>query len=290
MARTLTSIYDALALEKSAQAQLTDLQPDIDTAQTLLDDLNTPSRVARWRLMLWVVATGIWALEKLWDAFYLEVEALAASSHVGTLRWYVDQALKFQYGYALSLNSEGAWVYAVDDAASRIVVRAAAIENGSTVLLKVAKLSSGSLVALSGPEKNAFIAYIDDIKMAGTVVNVLTDGPDYLKVVMDVYYDPLVLNPNGSLILDGAVFPVRDAITAHVANLSFNGALVLTNLVDAAQAAEGVVNPVLISAGARYGFFALSAIDVQYVAYAGHMAIDPGFPLSGTLNYIPASV
>ncbi|HMQ77106.1 MAG TPA: hypothetical protein PKE21_13885 [Flavobacteriales bacterium] len=289
MARSLTAIYDALALEKSTFNELSALQPDIDTSQTLLNDLDSTSQVAKWRLMLWVVAVCVWAHEKLWDVFRAEVEELAKASHVGTPRWYVQKSLEYQHGYALE-DINGVFTYSIDDQVARIVKRAAVVEQGGTVLLKVAKEAAGVLQPLDTVERDAFEAYIDEIKMAGTVVNVLTAGPDYLKLLVDVYYDPLVMAPDGSLILNGGVKPVEDAINAHLASLPFNGALVLTALVDSIQAAQGVVNPVLREAQARYGGFPLQAIDVQYVAYAGYMTVDPFFPLATSITYIPYGV
>lgn len=289
MARELTAIYDALAEEKATHPELTDLAPNMDSSQQLLADLESPSQVARWRIMLWVVAVGIWSLEKLWDVFHAEVEQLAAASHVGTPRWYVEKALQYQYGYAL-VDIDGVFQYATDDPAARIVARAAVVEAGGVVTLKVAKLSGTMLVPLSSPELAAFDEYVDQVKMAGVVVNLLSADPDYLKLQVDVYYDPLVIAADGSLILNGSIKPVEDAINEYIASLPFNGALTLTNLVDAMQAAEGVVNPVLQSAEARYAGFPLTTIAVSYGSYAGHMAIDPLYPLPTTINYIPAGV
>lgn len=287
MPRTITAIYDALAHEKSEQVELTALLPDLDNSQQLLADLDTPSRVARWRLMLWVVAVAMWTHEQLWDLFRAEVDKVASESHVGTLRWYVRQAKRFQYGHELVLNDQEVFDYAVDDADARIVARAAGKDQSGMVLLKVAKMVSGELEALSAPEKEAFEAYISQVKMAGTIVNVLTDGPDLLKVVMNVYYDPLVLNPDGTLILDDLRKPAEETINAMIADLPFNGTLRLTSLVDAVQLAEGVVDPVLVEAFAKHGAFPFTLILSEYVANAGHLKIDPANPLSATITYVP---
>lgn len=50
MARTLTEIYDSMNAEKQNMASLTDLAPAVNDTQTLLTDLNSPSKVAHWRL------------------------------------------------------------------------------------------------------------------------------------------------------------------------------------------------------------------------------------------------
>lgn len=286
MARTLTEIYDALASEKADQIELTELLPDLDSSQQLLADLNTTSRVARWRLMLWVVATAVWAHEKLWDIFKAEVEALAAASHIGTLPWYVEKARGFQYGYDLELvNNVPAYVDDVPEA--RIIARAAAKEQGGLVLLKVAKDVSGELQPLSAPEMTAFEAYIDEVKMAGVIVNVISELPDLLRLTATVYYDPLVMAADGSLILEPGVKPVEDAVNGYLANLPFNGALVLTQLVDAMQRARGVINPVLEDAQAKYGAFPFAPFTVEYIARAGYLKVADAYPLSTTITYVP---
>lgn len=287
MARRITDIFDAMALEKSQQQQLTGLAPAVDSSQQLLADLDSPSKVARWRLMLWVVATTIWVHERLWEVFRAEVDAIVASAHAGTPRWYVAQALAYQHGYALT-EIDGIFSYPVEDPASRIVQRAAIVESAGMCVLKVAKDVSGAIGPLDPSELASFTAYIDDIRFAGTIINIVTDVPDKLRVQYDVYYDPLVLLPNGALISDPGTFPVEDAINAFIAALPFDGRLVLTSMTDAVQQAEGVVNPVLINAEAWWGAFAPAPIVVSYGSHAGHMQIDPLSPLSATIHYIAA--
>lgn len=286
MARTIQEIYDAMALEKSEQSALTGLVPEVDTAQALLQDVTSPSKVARWRLWLWVVATAMWVHEKLWDQHRAEVDAIVAAAHIGTPRWYVQQALAFQYGYELVLVGN-VFQYPAIVPEAQIVKRAAIVETGGTAILKVAKLVSGVVTALTSAEVAAFSAYIDDIRLAGTAINILTDDPDLLHVEYTVEYDPNVLTSTGALITDPDVFPVRDAITAFIANLPFNGKLVLNNMTDAVQAATGVVNPTLTTARAKWGALPYAAINVRYSSHAGHMAIDPALPLSATLTYVP---
>lgn len=286
MARTLAEIYNALAITKSEQPELSSLQPDIDTTQTLLSDLTTPSRVARWRLFFFVVAVAIWTHEKLWDIFRAEVIALAAAAHPGTVRWYVEKALQFQFGHPLVIVN-GVPTYEVDAPLDRIVSRAAGGEGSGQVLVKVAKTSGGGLAPLDVAELAAFEEYMDQVKFAGTIVQVISEVADLVKVPVTVFYDPLVMAADGSLLLDPATKPVEDAIRAHLANLPFNGALVLTDLVDAMQRAEGVRNPVLGNVQAKYGLFPYGTITVRYVARAGYMTVDPLNDLNTTITYLP---
>lgn len=285
MARTIQEIYDAIILEKQNTPMLNALQPSIDDSQTLLNDLTSTSKVAVWRLWAWVMAAAIYLHESLWDIFKKEIEDLAAAAIPGTARWLRDQCYIFQLGYALQwINNK--YQYSVIDPAARIVQRAAVVDTGGQVTIKVAKLVGTTVTPLSTPELNAFDAYINQIKFAGTQTVVISRTADLLRIYMDIYYDPLVLDATGGLLSNPTVKPAEDAINNYISNLPFNGELVLTKLIDAVQQALGVTDPVLQTAEARYGGVPYAFFTVSYLPDAGHMKVDPSFPLFGTLNYI----
>ena len=62
---------------------------------------------------------------------------------------------------------------------------------------------------------------------------------------MTVQYNPQVLTPDGKLISDPLVYPVEDAINNYLKGIVYGGALNKTSLVDAVQAAPGVIDVVL---------------------------------------------
>lgn len=286
MARTVTEIYNDMIAEKETMATLSGLQPDPDSFQTFLDDLTTTSKVAIWRLMFYVVAVAIFIHESLWDIKLVELEDAALRAIPGTERWWYEQCLLFQYGDALSWV-DGKYQYVPVDTTAQIIISAAALGVGGALQLKVAKDDgSGFPTALSAAEVSSFEAYVDQIKPAGTITTVISETADLLHIVYDVYYNPLLLNPDGSLISDAGVFPVEDAITNHISNLQFNGYLYLSELEDAIQGAIGVNDFERNTAEAKYGALAYAAIDVKYNANAGYMAIDPIYPLSTTITYI----
>ena len=285
MARKLFDIVDAIIAEKNNQAVLNGLQPSIDSAQTILNDLNGPSRVSDWRLWCWIVGVAIWTQEKLWDAFKIELDTKINNAPFGTTRWYQQQALLFQYGDTL-VWLDDKYKYSVIDAAKQIIARSAVVENAGQVVIKVAKVVSGVVTKLSAIEKAAFEQYILKIKGAGTQTIIISDDPDDLKIAVTAYYDPLVLAADGSLLTDAAVFPLEDAINNHISELDFNGDLVLTKLTDSMQAATGIANPIITLAQAKFGAGSYSAINVKYNAHAGHMVIDGSFPLNTQITYI----
>lgn len=288
MARTISEIYNAMIAEKETMATLAGLQPDPDSFQTLLDDLTTASKVAFWRLIFFVVAVALFIHESLWDIKLVELEDAASKAIPGTERWWYEQCLLFQYGDGLSWV-DGKYQYVPVNEANQIIKFAAAIGVGGAVQLKVAKDDgTGVPTPLSVGELNSFITYVNQIKPAGTITVEISEPADLLHVEYDIYYDALLLNPDGSLISDPATFPVEVAINNYINNLIYNGYLHLSDLEDAIQAATGVRDFERNTAEAKYGALAYSAIDVKYNANAGYMAIDPVYPLSATLTYIPS--
>ena len=66
-ARTLNEIYAEIINEKQNYTELNALQPNINSLQTLLAELQTTSKVGIWRLWAYITALAIWTHEKLID-------------------------------------------------------------------------------------------------------------------------------------------------------------------------------------------------------------------------------
>lgn len=287
MARTIAEIYLSIVAEKNNQPTINALQPTIDNEQTLLNDLSSTSKVAVWRLFAYIISVAIWTHENLWDLFKAAIEALIAGAYSGTTRWYQQQALLFQFGDSLTwINNK--FQYSVIDATKQIIKRSAAIETGGAVIIKVAKLVGGLPVKLNANEFAAYQAYLAQIKFAGTNISSISYDPDLLKLTLNIVYNPLVLASDGSLLSDSGIFPVEDAIKAYIAGIVWDGTFNLTKLIDAAQAAQGVVDPILtLAEGKAYNGASFGTITQNYQSVAGYMVVDPANPLSGTLTYTP---
>lgn len=288
MARTTPEIYDEIVEEKNTYAELQDLQPNIDSSQKLMDDLSNPARVGEWRLFTWVVARGMRIMEELFDAHKRWIEKRAGELRVGNTAWYSKLAREFQYGDALVWNaSKLQYEYPVQNPSNKIVKLAASIDTGSLVLIKVAKLTGSEPEQLTTPELDALTEYLQKRKVAGVKLNVVSREADLMRCYFNVYYDPLVMASDGSLISSPSVYPVHDAIENYLKNLPFDGILNITELTDKLQLAEGVVNPIFVSASAKFGLQPYVSVIDYYQSNAGYLRIDPNFPLSATITYIP---
>ncbi len=283
MARTIAEIHNQILAEKATMSELKNMQPDIDSAQTLLNDLTSSSKVGIWREFAFLIAVAIWIHEKLWDAFKSEVDAIVAAAIPGTARWYRNMCLLFQLEDTM-IYQDYKFQYDPVDSDKRIIARASATEQGGDVLLKVAKEQDGSPVKLEPDELLAFQSYIAKIKFAGTWCNVVSADPDLLNVSMQVHYDASLLNAAGELLSQPGAKPVEDAINAYLAALPWDGVFMNNALIDAVQAAPGVVDCVLSSAQAKANAATtFNTIARTYRTVAGYM-------IANTLNITYISV
>lgn len=273
MARTIDDIHRDMLGEK-------DLHPELSAL--------SKSGASIWRLVFYIVAVAIWIHEALFDLHRSEVSDIIADMKPHTARWYATKARAFQYGDNLIPDSDQYDnIGRTDDeiAASRIVAHAAVVELERKLLIKVAKLED-DLAPLDGVELKAFSEYIARIKDAGVQTEIISEPADNLRLDIDIYYNPLVLDASGQRLDGTGRTPVDDAIRAYLQNMPFNGQLVLAFLTDALQAVDGVVIPHLNSAEYQYGVLDYSAISVIYQPYAGYMRISEDNP---PINYIPQS-
>ena len=248
-----------------------------------LNELNSTSKVAIWRLWVYIIAVAIWSLEKLFDQHRADIDKRLAELKPHTARWYRSKALAFQYGFNLlpdsdKFNNQGHTEEAIE--ASKIVKYSAVIEskNEGRLIVKIAGEQGEQLQPITDAQKQAFEAYLQEIKDAGVRLSVVNYQPDILHLQMKIVYDPLVLDSNGQSILH-ATKPVERAIKDYLKRLPFNGELVLAHLIDALQQAEGVKIPHLVLAQSKNitsggGYGAFETIEISKIPTAGYFTID----------------
>lgn len=283
--RTLKEIQDSILLAKS-QAEsldaLTIIQPgEADTA----DNLTSNSKVSIWRLWVYIQAMAIFVHEGIFEAHKAEIEALIALNKLHTALWYKGKALAFQYGFDIGeldyYDNTGVDETLVED--SKIINQASVEELGGRLKIKVATLDGEVLAPINDTQKAAFTQYISLVRDAGTRIEVVSRPPDDFKAVIDIYYDPLILNGLGARLDGNNETPVTEAIIAYLYNLEFNGEFILTKLTDHLQTVEGVKMPGIISGWARFGSNPYLQINETYIADSGYMTLNEN---DTTINYI----
>jgi hypothetical protein len=272
--------------------KITEIQTEIidriQANEVLAPLLYSISKVAIYRQIAFVVATTIWTLDKLFDLFKKDVDETIASLKPHSLRWYSQKAKAFQYGYNLVADADYYDNTGIDEAtieASKIVDYAAVVENDRGLRIKVAKDNGADLVAFTTPQLTAFIEYMRIVKDAGVKLLITSSAPDSLKMTIDIYYNPLVLNGLGQR-LDGIdAEPAQNATKTYLKNLPFNGVFLLQNLVDQLQLVDGVVIADIKSAQAKYGDLAFQSFSVKYLPDSGYLRFENNNDL--VMNFIP---
>ncbi len=269
MARSINTIYQLIIAEKESRTEL--------------DGLTSNSVTAIWRLWAWVTAAVLYTIESMWDLFKVEIETILQSLKPGTLLWYKETVKAFQYGDAL-VWSDGHYIYATIDATKCIVAQCSVTEGNGGLVIKVAREVSGELQPLTLVQQSALQAYISQIKYAGTKVSLVNSNANLLRISATVYYDPLVLGPDGTDLSD-ATKPVELAISSYLRNLPFNGRLKRTAMESAILAVEGVADVKITLLKQKYGSGSYADIDVSHVPESGYFKIDPSYPVNGGLTY-----
>ncbi|NOS94529.1 MAG: nucleotidyltransferase [Cyclobacteriaceae bacterium] len=262
----------ARTIDEIQQSIITEVQADT----TLAPVATSTSKTALWRLWTRVVAIAAWTVEVLFDTLKAEVNELLAVLKPHTLKWYATKAKAFQYGYSLPDDTDlydntGLTETQISD--SQIVKYVAVVEQTKNLRLKVAKLAT-DLAPLSAPELTAFREYMARVKDAGVKLIIDSNVADKLKLNIEIYYDPLILNDAGQRIDGSDLQPVQNAINKYLQNLPFNGVFVLAYLVDELQKVDGVVIPNITQALSSYGLFSFTSINVKYQPDSGYLRFE----------------
>lgn len=248
------------------------------------------SRISLESLLLYIVAFAQWTLEKLFDTHTQEVTDYIATMKPHTLRWYQEKAKAFLYGFNLIDGTDQFDTTGKSDdeiAQAQVVKFAAVTESGATLYLKIAGEESGRPKKLDASQKAAFEAYLHEYKDAGVRVDVTSEQGDYLRLSLDVYYNPLLLTATGQSKSDGT-YPVEEAIKSYIEQLPFNGEYRNNALVDAIQQTTGVVMVQLHSAAQSVDNVTYNPVAAFCTPFAGYFEYDrDGAKTIQTINYIP---
>jgi len=253
MPRTTTEIYNDLLAKKEATPELA--------------FLTSNSKVAIWRLWLWIVAYATYIIESLWDVKAKELEQKAANTLVGTIAWYAQKCREWQYGYQLEWI-DNVYTYATNDDNAKLAKWVAISEVEGGLWIKVAKDDgNGNPTPLTAAELNDLRAYMYQLKMVGTRVTIVSLDADKLAFDVDVYY-----YGNYAVVKDNVV----NAIVGYLQNLPFDGALSRANFITMINEVPGVEDIYINTLTAQYGNNSAEDIDRIAVPYSGYWRLDGG--------------
>ncbi|MBP1637446.1 MAG: hypothetical protein H6Q18_235 [Bacteroidetes bacterium] len=245
---------------------------------------NTFSKVAVERIWLYIVAFGLFMSEKFNLSHKNETDEIIKNQRPGTLIWYKNKAMEYMHGYELVADMDYYDTTNLTDSQiseAKVVKNASAVENANVVYVKVATAEPAKL---SDDQKAGLEAYFKEIKYAGVKLQIINRDADHYRAVIDIYYDPMVLNSEGISAVTGTE-TVRDAVSDFIAALEFNGQFRHDALRNSLNALDGVVmselkvSQISTDNGENY-----DDIDAYITPDAGYMKIYDAADL--TINYL----
>lgn len=232
--------------------------------------LTSTSRVAVWRLLIYVVAMAIWVHEQI-------VELNAENSRPHTKRWYREQSLAFMDGHPL-IWKDGRFTYdtsgmtAQQIAQAKKVSHVAIAETANGILvIKTATNGANGTEPLPMATHGRFTSYMGQIKDAGNRLEYINQAADHLQLDLTVWVGDMAIDiVTGERLDTPGTFPVEDACKDYLNSLEFNGAFVKTFLVDALQKVDGVFIPKVDSLKHRVLVNPFEAVAEYILPFSGH--------------------
>lgn len=273
MARTVKEIKDAMTAtfcQERAVVEKYELNPKKSFDQQF-------SSASIENILFYCFAFAVWTLEVLFDKHRTEVERKIEQLEPHTLRWYVNKAKAFMYGYQLVKDADyydTTEVSETDIDKARVVKYAVASESNTVVYLKVAaRGEDGQPAKLNASQFASLTSYMNSVKDAGVAIKLVNENADKIRINMVVYYDPTVMNSDGA-VSDGTQ-PVLEAVKTVITNLPFNGVFRKSDLLAAVIDVPGVEVADIVSVKVKTANAADFADVVGYdKPYSGYYAID----------------
>lgn len=237
------------------------------------------SKVSIENILFETFAYVVWTLEKLFDIHTSQIDEALNQQKAGRPNDYKNAALNFQYGFPLLPNSvefDNTGYTSEQIEASKIIKYCSVKESSQSarLIIKTASEVSGELQALTSVQENAFRAYMEDwYKWAGVKLSIINLPADELKITMQVFRNPLVIDANGQSILDGDR-PIELRIKQYLKELDFNGELVVNDLIERLRELPGVENVNILAMNSKaYNELAFTNISVSKIPEAGYFKI-----------------
>jgi hypothetical protein len=236
MSRTIKDIYNESIRERNRRLELSEFSSD--------------SKLSIMNGIAWITASMIFTFEAILDVFAIDIAETLGSRINGTPRYYANALLNYQKGDRLIVREDGlAFGYASDDPAKKIITQVSYSESSddqnldNKLLLKVATGEKGKLSEISPEDLALITAYINQIKFAGTRIEVISRKGDVLIPRVSVYHDGAA--PESEL-----YDAIEEKLNEYVMNIDFDAGVYVSKVLDAIRSVEHVTD-VHIDSGAN---------------------------------------
>lgn len=245
---------------------------------------NSNSKVATWRLWVWIVAFAIWLCEKKFANNITNMRP----QNIPNMK---EAFLNFRYGLDLVWKN-GRFEYDltnVPDAEERkIIKRCSVIEsNNEVVVIKIAVDNDGSLGGASPEQEEKFTYYVEQIIQPGVDYRIISKNPDELKMTLTAYVDTSIIDTATGRLLNVTeeIVPMKDAINSYLDNLEFNGAFVKDHFRSAAKLQPGIKLVTIDLLQFKFASYPFQDMPEWREAEAGHYKISDANLTINYLNY-----
>lgn len=228
MARSINEIYKEIVAEKDKRLELSEYKSD--------------SKVSVINGIAWFVSAAIYSFETIMDTFIIDINDIIKDRINGTPSYYVNAALKYQHGDKLKIKDDGlGFGYEKTDETKRIITQASYQESSNPqsldtkLILKVATGTNGKLSPLTEDQLTQVTAYINQIKFAGTYIEVVSRKGDIIIPRLTVFYD-------GSVMEEAMRSALDDALNKFIMETKFNSAIYVSSIVSCLMAVEHVTD------------------------------------------------
>lgn len=247
-----------------------------------LANLETVSKTSVEGLWIFVYAFMSWFFQEFVLApFKIEIQNAIDNNVNPNDRWWAAEVKKFQDGDPLLFDeTTKRYYYETIDPFKQIVKFVAIVNQAGLCTIKVAKANKEPLTS---DELDRLRVFRSEVQPSGANIEEISIESDKLKAPITVYYN--------ALRTEAFIKPlVEEAITNYLDNLPFNGRFSLTKYKNAIEAVPDVFDIVRGVFEARPDEeVAFSVIEREYDPLAGHIQIDPAFPLDDMIVYIPVN-
>ena len=169
--------------------------------------------------------------------------------------------------------------------ARRIIKRNAVITTTEGIIVKIATEIGGVLQPVTNDQAASILYWISINTTPGVPITLINKAPDNLKVVVDVYIDPIAIEIGTGKLKNATdeTFPVKDAIKEYLENIEFNGAFVKNKFEAQLESAAGVKLINLTTLEWQYESLPFVDAGIYRVSSAGYFVIDD---VNLTINYM----
>ena len=256
----------------------------LTTSEQVETSATSTSKVASWRLWVWIVAFAIWLCEKKFQNNITNMRP----QNIPNLK---DAFLNFRYGLDLVwLNGRFQYnLTGVSDAEERKIIKRCAIieSNNEVVVIKIAVDNAGTLGAASNQQEEKFTDYVEQMMPPGVDYRIINKAPDDLKAVITAYVDTSIIDTQTGKLLNvtDEIYPMHDAIDAYLNNLEFNGAFVKDHFRSAAKLQPGIKLITIDTLQFKFASYPFQDMPEWREAEAGHYKISDANLTINYLNY-----